>query len=757
MKRLIILVMFFSAIQGLLAQDNHIPYRNMEAVEDGMIVTYHFKGASIFSNPIFPNTYFWKIPNFGINDVEGEPAIPFRWDMFTIPPNMNFEVELLDSVYNDTLLSLSPAMSPVIGKETNSTQSKGITPYQGFFPQETLLFDDLQYYDGYNLLKICVQPVKYDFEHKIVRYFSCLKYKVRYITDNQKESITNTINDINPILENVSLNYQVLPSVKEAKSLRSTVSSAFLETNRHLLIISTPLFADAVNRFAKWKRTKGWTVHIEMNNSWTIDSVKSTVQNVYTTTNHSLKYLLIVGDENFVPTEILDERYPHASDLYYGCVNNSHRPMVHRGRIPVKTNTEAQIVFNKIMNYERNPISESSFYQNGFHCAYFQGNETGMETSRFVRTDEDVRNAVLTLGKSIGRFYKRQTNVTPLFWSNYYADGAAIPDSLRLGHFNWDGSKTEITNNINNGTFYVLYKGHGDVNKWEYIDYTIDDLTDMENNNKLPVFFNICCYTGSFQADDDCFTETLLKKEERGGVGVFAATGKSGMGYSDAMAIGMFDAIWPSLNLRPAFPNISYSQMTPVSYPIYEMGAVLDQGLLRMEETYGRINNDIDNVIRTYELFHFFGDPTMQMYTEKPQNFVMPTISKNGNTIQVQSNDGDARIVFYNPLTESVLSYYGTSAQISTDADSLIICVDRHNYVPFVLQYSKDMYIQNETINGVQNYWGNIIMVGEHVTATKPEGPVVIQNANVKMKANTVELHSGSTIINSNVEINGSN
>lgn len=278
-----------------------------------------------------------------------------------------------------------------------------------------MLFDDLQYYDGYNLLKICVQPVKYDFEHKIVRYFSCLKYKVRYITDNQKESITNTINDINPILENVSLNYQVLPSVKEAKSLRSTVSSAFLETNRHLLIISTPLFADAVNRFAKWKRTKGWTVHIEMNNSWTIDSVKSTVQNVYTTTNHSLKYLLIVGDENFVPTEILDERYPHASDLYYGCVNNSHRPMVHRGRIPVKTNTEAQIVFNKIMNYERNPISESSFYQNGFHCAYFQGNETGMETSRFVRTDEDVRNAVLTLGKSIGRFYKRQTNVTLFF------------------------------------------------------------------------------------------------------------------------------------------------------------------------------------------------------------------------------------------------------------------------------------------------------------------------------------------------------
>lgn len=62
MKRLIILVMFFSAIQGLLAQDNHIPYRNMEAVEDGMIVTYHFKGASIFLIQYFLTLIFGKFP-----------------------------------------------------------------------------------------------------------------------------------------------------------------------------------------------------------------------------------------------------------------------------------------------------------------------------------------------------------------------------------------------------------------------------------------------------------------------------------------------------------------------------------------------------------------------------------------------------------------------------------------------------------------------------------------------------------------------
>jgi hypothetical protein len=143
------------------------------------------------------------------------------------------------------------------------------------------------------------------------------------------------------------------------------------------------------------------------------------------------------------------------------------------------------------------------------------------------------------------------------------------------------------------------------------------------------------------------------------------------------------------------------------------------------------------------------------MYTAKPQNFANLAISKTGNTIYVQTNDGAARIVFYNPLTENVLSYYGNSAQITSDADSLIICVDRHNYVPYVLQYYKNnLYIQNETINNSQNYWGQNIMIGEHVTTTKPEGPVLIQNTNVKMKATSVELHPGTTITNSNVEIN---
>lgn len=52
-------------------------------------------------------------------------------------------------------------------------------------------------------------------------------------------------------------------------------------------------------------------------------------------------------------------------------------------------------------------------------------------------------------------------------------------------------------------------------------------------------------------------------------------------------------------------------------------------------------------------------------------------------------------------------------------------------------------------------YKGNSILSGTSVTSSKPSRDVIIQGANVKMKGKTVVLHPKTTIINSNVEING--
>ena len=63
-------------------------------------------------------------------------------------------------------------------------------------------------------------------------------------------------------------------------------------------------------------------------------------------------------------------------------------------------------------------------------------------------------------------------------------------------------------------------------------------------------------------------------------------------------------------------------------------------------------------------------------------------------------------------------------------------------------------YIQNETITDSRTYVGKNIKVGKNVTNTIPVGNVVIDGADVVIQGGNVELHPGTTIINSNVQIN---
>lgn len=98
-------------------------------------------------------------------------------------------------------------------------------------------------------------------------------------------------------------------------------------------------------------------------------------------------------------------------------------------------------------------------------------------------------------------------------------------------------------------------------------------------------------------------------------------------------------------------------------------------------------------------------------------------------------------------MTEDVKSYNGNHAAYANPSDSLVICLDRHNYVPYIWDYTKDLYIQNENIQGeTRIYTGNTIYVGNNVTSTKPTGDVNIQNSHIIVRGKQLELHSGTRI-----------
>lgn len=129
-------------------------------------------------------------------------------------------------------------------------------------------------------------------------------------------------------------------------------------------------------------------------------------------------YLLIVGDNADVPGQSSSLKNTHVTDFYYSCMDgdNDLTPDLQFGRLPVATASEANIVVDKIINYEKNPVSDASFYKTGVNCAYFQDdNYDGYADRRFAQTSEEVRNALLTEGINVKRIYTTKSGVTPLY------------------------------------------------------------------------------------------------------------------------------------------------------------------------------------------------------------------------------------------------------------------------------------------------------------------------------------------------------
>jgi hypothetical protein len=118
------------------------------------------------------------------------------------------------------------------------------------------------------------------------------------------------------------------------------------------------------------------------------------------------------------------------------------------------------------------------------------------------------------------------------------------------------------------------------------------------------------------------------------------------------------------------------------------MGDVLNQGLIRMIETWG------DNTY-THELFHYFGDPAMKIWTANP-NSNMITASHVGSLLvgstslsitDCNCSDGLATLVFNEELIgETTLSGGSgtiTFPALTNAAPTATLTISKHNWKPY--------------------------------------------------------------------------
>ncbi|MBN1260862.1 MAG: DUF11 domain-containing protein, partial [Anaerolineae bacterium] len=148
---------------------------------------------------------------------------------------------------------------------------------------------------------------------------------------------------------------------------------------------------------------------------------------------------------------------------------------------------------------------------------------------------------------------------------------------------------------------------------WGEPSYNVGNVLALNNGNLLPVVLSMNCESGRFDGSTDpCFAEAWQRNPNGGAVGVVAATRNSYSGYNDWMAEGIIDAIWPDF--------LTYND-PGFALPEYRVAAALNYGKIAMTVLWG---DPWGEQQLEFELFHWFGDPTMEIHTAPPMGYEVP-------------------------------------------------------------------------------------------------------------------------------------
>jgi hypothetical protein len=416
-------------------------------------------------------------------------------------------------------------------------------------------------------------------------------------------------------------------------------------TGEEYLILTHPDFRAAADRLADWKNQKGIATRVINVNDGsgpgpdTKEAIDATIENRYDRCLTRVSYVLLLGDAEFIPTFYRATMFSNATgtDYPYALLgDDDETPDFAVGRIPVDTLAEADIVVDKVIHYESDPPSKSSFYKNvgmasQFQCCRTDVTQEGTDQRQFIETSEFVRNHLLDEGYNAKRIYTETVagsysgDSTP----RRFRDGTLLPEELRASNgFVWNGDTDDIIAEWNAGRFLFLHRDHGWKYGWGHPDFDSDNvLNDLNNGELLPVIFSVNCSSGLFDnetADGDYdtdanevyFAEHLLRRANGGAVGMLGDTRDSPTVQNNILTKGYFDAVWPEL--MPDFGD---------GTPKRRLGDILNHGKLFLIQSAGlpAVTTDLAGSAAASELYlwHVLGDPTLEMWTKMPLRYVI--------------------------------------------------------------------------------------------------------------------------------------
>ena len=744
MKRLLLGVFIF-LVGATFAQDKRLSFSNgyvnsgkfkvTKSVTEGdsyIDVTYNFTGAYMYDQVENGKTYAKiEMPDARVLDIKGEPALPYYNDLLAITSDKEVSVSIVKSSYKEySANSVLPAVGPMIGNETaKSISESNVYGSNSLYPNVISKIENINEFRSVPFASVSVYPVRFNPATKKLRCYTSITYRLKYNSSKTK-ALTSSKSSLEPLMDIVA-NPTAIEKMADAssESLRASYNAY------DYVIVTTPAFSEAAKKMSDWKTMIGYRCTTLVNSSWTPATIKSALRNIYA--SHLPEYLLIIGDHEQVPGTYVTVNHNRTdsyktcsfyTDNIYACADdNNYIEDVAKGRISATTNAQALAIVNKIINYEKNPTTASSFYNNVMLSAYFQDERSynngtlvrdydGQADLKFLNTSENIKSKLLNRNYNVNRIYTRTKSSTYYPEKDY--NGSTLASDLKGNLAIWNGTATDISNAVKNGCALAVYNGHGNSSGWANIGFNVTNAQNLTNGNKLPVFLGFCCQSGTF-ANSVCFTEAITRNANGGGVG---AMGYSSYGWTptqDYMAEAFFDKLYVS-KIRP-------------------MGKLLTQSLIKMGSS-----SSYDE--HMHKVTHYFGDPSMEIWTDVPTCFT-PTITKEGSNIRVKTGGVSGCKVTICRISDMTIlatrTMSGTEDLFNVGNAPCYVTITKHNYIPYV-GVARDLYLQNMSFTEDRTIHGVNVTAGKNVTSDLSQGNVYVRSGKTTLLAtSSLKLKTG--------------
>jgi len=413
----------------------------------------------------------------------GTPDLDHWTSSIIIPDNGTTSVEVVSSSYHDFYnVSVAPSkgnFSRMINPNDIEYEYSDVYQTNDFYPGALAELRDPYIIRDLRGQTVVVYPLQYNPITKTLRLYTEIDLKITTVGHSGYNTLKRGVlnqsisKEFNAIYKDLFLNYQ------------NDTRFEYILDEGSMLVISHGDFMDEMQPFVDWKNRKG--IPTEMVNVSSIGSTSGSIESYIDDYYHNngLTYLLLVGDIAQIPSPTISGS---ASDPSYGFIdgNDSYSEIL-VGRFSGNNPAEISTQVERSIDYELNPQSDASWYDNALGVASNQGpGFGGMMDDDF---NEYLWDTVLS-------------NYTYDSYEGIY-DGSG-------------GTVSQGITAINNGVSIINYTGHGWQSGWgNGAALDVDDINNLVNNNMLPFVITVGCNVGEFDAGT-VFTETWLRATNNG-------------------------------------------------------------------------------------------------------------------------------------------------------------------------------------------------------------------------------------------------